>query len=74
MPGTSNMRSEWFEHVRKTRKKMSKGKKVLVPHRDAMSAASQTWPTVKIKVQKRLEREQKKAQKLRKCEDEKKAE
>ena len=44
-----NMRVNWFEHVRKTRKKLSKGLKQgkLVPHREAMKAASQTWPAIK---------------------------
>ena len=57
-----NMRVNWFEHVRKTRKKMSKGLKQgkLIPHRDAMKAASQSWPSIKAKLQKKIGRQKKK--------------
>ena len=58
------MRSAWFEHVRKTRKKMSRGQKEQVSHRKAMQHASSTWPKEKEKVlrkQKRAERQNKKA-------------
>lgn len=56
-----NMRINWFEHVRKTRKKLSKGLKQgkLVPHREAMKAASQTWPAIKIKLAKKIGRQKK---------------
>ena len=54
------MRKCWFEHVRKTRKKLSKGKKELVSHRDAMSKASVTWPKEKAKIERKLKREAKK--------------
>ena len=56
------MRVNWFEHVRKTRKKLSKGLKQgkLVPHREAMKAASQTWPTIKVKLTKKIARQKKK--------------
>ena len=43
------MRNEWFDHVRKTRKKMSRGKNQ-ISHRDAMKAASGTWPEAKAKL------------------------
>ena len=43
------MRTEWFEHVRKTRKKMTRGKDVC-SHRDAMKAASTTWADAKAKI------------------------
>ena len=57
-----NMRVNWFEHVRKTRKKLSKGLKQgkLVPHREAMKAASQTWPAIKVKLTKKISRQKKK--------------
>ena len=48
-PKAATMRTEWFEHVRKTRKKMSRGKNQ-ISHRDAMKAASSTWPEVKAKL------------------------
>ena len=42
------MRSLWFEHVAKTRKKLST-KKNPCSHRDAMKKASETWEKVKKK-------------------------
>ena len=54
------MRNHWFDHVRKTRKKMSRGKKIPVEHRDAMKEASTTWPALKKKLLKKIERAQKK--------------
>ena len=56
----TSLRKEWFEHVRKTRKKMSRGQKDLVDHRAAMKCASQTWPKEKEKILKRRKREAKK--------------
>ena len=55
------MRRAWFSHVSKTRKKMSKGKKEPVTHRAAMAAASSTWPKEKVKAQRKIAREAKKA-------------
>ena len=54
------MRSHWFAHVAKTRKKLSKGQKKEVSHREAMRVASTTWPDIKIKLQKKLKRAEKK--------------
>ena len=54
----SGMRSEWFEHVRKTRSKMST-KKNPCSHRDAMRKASETWQKTKSKILRRRAREQK---------------
>ena len=54
------MRKFWFDHVRKTRKKLSKGKKEQATHRQAMAAASVTWPKEKAKIERRLRREAKK--------------
>ena len=42
------MRSLWFEHVAKTRKKLST-KKNPCSHREAMKKASETWAKVKKK-------------------------
>lgn len=55
---SENMRVNWFEHVRKTRKQMSKGMKggKLVSHREAMKQASQTWAVLKVKLQKKVAR------------------
>ena len=55
-----SMRVHWFEHVRKTRKKLSRETKVSVTHREAMQKASTTWPDVKEKLVKKRDRIQKK--------------
>ena len=60
----TTLRSDWFGHVEKTRKKLSKGKKEKVEHRVAMKAASITWPKEKEKLLKRRRREAKKIQKV----------
>ena len=60
----SSMRKEWFDYVRKVRKKMSRGKGTPpCTHRQAMSAASESWPTEKVKIQKRIKRDERKASK-----------
>ncbi len=56
------MRSAWFEHVRKTREKESRGKKIKVSHRDAMKLASVTWGPVKEKLVRSAARAKRKAQ------------
>jgi len=62
---SENMRVNWFDHVRKTRKKLSKGMKgKLVSHREAMKSASQSWPNLKAKLVKKIERQRKKQIKL----------
>ena len=53
-----NFRKAWFEWVAKTRKKMKGG-----THKEAMSAASITWPKQKAKLQRRAAREAKRQQK-----------
>ena len=50
-----NFRTEWFAWVAKTRKKM-KGS----THKEAMSAASITWPKQKAKLERKAKREAKK--------------
>ena len=57
---SSAMRKHWFEYVRKTRKKMARGKKDPVSHRDAMKQASQSWAAEKAKIVKRIAREARK--------------
>ena len=49
------MRVQWFEHVRKTRKKMSKAKEGTT-HQAARREASTTWPQEKEKLLKKLKR------------------
>ena len=48
-----SMRQHWFEHVRKTRKRMSRGKET-ASHRDAMKAASETWAVAKAKIERSI--------------------
>mgnify|MGYP003715100901 CR=1 FL=1 len=57
---SSTMRKNWFDHVRKTRKKMAKQKREPVSHREAMKEASQSWGTEKAKLVKRIAREKRK--------------
>ena len=57
---SSAMRKKWFEHVRKTRTKMSRQKKETVSHREAMKEASQSWAVEKAKLLKRMARESRK--------------
>ena len=71
MDKPKSMRSQWFEHVAKTRKKMSK-KGAKATHQDAMKAASGTWAKEKIKIEKRLRREDKARLKKNAASDEKK--
>ena len=59
----TTLRSEWFSHVSKTRKKMSRGSKEQVTHRAAMRAASITWPKEKEKLLRKRRREAKKQEK-----------
>ena len=63
-PKKVTMRNRWFDHVKKTRKKMSKGLEKPVAHREAMRKASESWPTQKAKLIKRAKRAEK-LQKLR---------
>ena len=60
MPG--NLRIDWFEHVRKTRKKLAKERKEGCTHRDAMRAASITWTNVREKLLKKRKRQEAKDQ------------
>ena len=60
------MRSAWFEHVRKTREKESRGKKNKISHRDAMKCASVTWAAVKAKLERSAVRAKRKAEREKK--------
>ena len=55
-----SLRKEWFKWVAKTRKKMQRGNKETVAHRDAMKAASVGWAAEKAKILRRQKREAKK--------------
>ena len=57
----NEMRKAWFDYVRKTRAKLSRGKKEKCSHRDAMKAASDGWVLEKVKVAKRIARAKKQA-------------
>ena len=54
-----SLRKQWFEHVKKTRKKLSR-KNAPCSHVDAMKKASETWPAVKQKILRKRKREEKK--------------
>ena len=56
------MRKMWFEHVAKTRKKLCRTNKDTT-HRQAMTAASQSWPAEKVKILNRIRRAKRKAEK-----------
>lgn len=60
MDEPKSMRQHWFEHVRKTRVRMSKKKKEPVSHRDAMKAASVSWAKEKAKIERAQKRAAKK--------------
>ena len=55
---SGNLRVDWFDHVRKTRKKLAKERKDGCSHRDAMRAASTTWTNVKEKLLKKRKRQE----------------
>jgi len=58
------MRKAWFEHVRKTRAKQEKKTKEKCSHREAMKIASETWPKMRAKIEKKAARDAKKASKI----------
>ena len=49
------MRKAWTDHVAETRRKGNRGKKRMT-HREAMQAASVTWPKAKVKLQRKLKK------------------
>ena len=55
------LRKEWFAFVKKVRAKMQrKDKTQKVTHQNAMSAASKLWPAEKVKIQRKIARQEKK--------------
>ena len=56
------MRQQWFQHVAKTRVKMSKGAKARATHKAAMVEASRSWPAVKAKLVKKHCRDSRRAE------------
>ena len=56
-----NYRKEWFNHVAKERRRLQRKDKKAT-HRQAMAAASVTWPKQKAKLQRKAAREAKKTQ------------
>jgi len=50
------MRNHWFDHVAKTRKKLTRARKQPITHREAMREASVTWTAIKDRVRKRMVR------------------
>ena len=50
------MRKAWTDHVAEVRRKGNRGKKNMT-HREAMQAASKTWPKLKKKIMRKKERE-----------------
>ena len=57
----NEMRKAWFDYVRKTRAKLSRGKKEKCSRRDAMKAASEGWVLEKVKVARKIARAKKQA-------------
>ena len=60
---STSMRVQWFDHVRKSRKRLIRDRKGPVTHQEAMRQASTTWATKKEKIQKRIQREKKRLEK-----------
>ena len=61
---SETMRRNWFEHVAKTRRRMVRSGKKEATHKQAMTEASKTWPTVKAKLVRKLARVAKKEAKI----------
>ena len=63
------MRKSWTDHVAETRRKGNRGKKTMT-HREAMKAASVTWPKIKKRLLKRQQREISAAKRVKQSTDE----
>ena len=50
------MRKGWTDHVAETRRKGNRGKKTMT-HKEAMRAASVTWPKAKAKLERKNRKE-----------------
>ena len=57
-----NYRKEWFNWVGKERKRLQRKNKAAT-HKQAMAAASITWPKQKAKIKRKADREARKSQK-----------
>ena len=58
------MRKEWFDFVRRTRKKLQRQNKgENITHQKAMAEASKGWAKEKEKIQRRMKRAEKKNEK-----------
>ena len=57
------MRKAWFDYVAKIRKKESRKTKEACSHRKAMSLASESWPKEKLKIQRKIQRDARRAAK-----------
>jgi len=57
-----NYRKEWFNWVAKERKRLQRKNKA-ASHKQAMAAASVTWPKQKAKIKRKADREARKSQK-----------
>ena len=57
-----NFRKEWFNWVGKERKRLQRKNKT-ASHKEAMAAASITWPKQKAKIKRKADREARKSQK-----------
>ena len=62
------MRQHWFDHVRRTRVKLTKKTKENVSHREAMKVASDSWQAEKQKIQRSIKRAAKKKPNAKKAE------
>ena len=56
-----NYRKEWFNWVAKERKRLQRKNKT-ASHKQAMAAASVTWPKQKAKIKRKADREARKSQ------------
>lgn len=62
------MRQHWFDHVRRTRVKLTKKTKENVSHREAMKVASDSWQAEKQKIQRSIKRAANKKSNAKKAE------
>lgn len=63
------MRKGWTDHVAETRRKGNRGKKTM-SHREAMKAASVTWPKIKKRLLKKQQKEKSAAKRVKQSTDE----
>ena len=63
------MRKGWTDHVAETRRKGNRGKKTM-SHREAMKAASVTWPKIKKRLLKKQQKEKSATKRAKQSKDE----